>query len=188
MTRILLRALNSPVLLLLVLVGIAIQSSLFNSWPLYYLQPDFSLLVVIWCALRRGFEEGGILTLLIGEINEIHSAAPSGVHLICYMTVYLMVRLSSRVVVLPTLLTYAVMALLGSMVWKLSSLLVLTLLGAGANQWRHTITYLFFGAAAEAICSLWVYRWLDKLDWLTFKNLKADQALEDDFQLESEGF
>ena len=48
MTRILLRFFNAPGLILLTLLGMAVQTSLFSFWPLTYLQPDVVLLVVIW--------------------------------------------------------------------------------------------------------------------------------------------
>lgn len=188
MTRIILRALNGPILILAIILGISLQSSLFSSWPFLYFQPDIVLLVVVWCALRRGFEEGGIITLIIAEMAEIHSGAPQGLYLISYMAVYLMVRGGSRFLVIPTLFSYAVLALAGSILWKLVGLLVLYLLGVSANQWKHTITFLFLGAAIEGAFSLWIYRWLDRFDWVTFKNARAEHALDEELQLDSEGF
>src|SRR4051812_44363716 len=97
MIRILLIALNAPAIVLLVSFAIALQTSLFASYPLYFIQPDAILLVVIWCALRRNFTEGGILTLILANIGEIHSSAPQGLMMICYMMIYLIVRGSSKV-------------------------------------------------------------------------------------------
>lgn len=188
MTRIILRALNAPILVFFVVFAVALQSSLFSSWPLFYLQPDFVLLAVIWCALRRNMVEGGIITLMIANISEIHSAAPQGVFLISYMTIYLAMRAASRFLVIPTLFSYAMLTLWSSMVWKLVGLLVLHLLGASGNQWRHTLTFLLIGAGIEAALSLWVYRWLEKFDWVTFKNARAEHAMEEELQLDSEGF
>lgn len=188
MTRTILRALNSPVLILFVMLGIALQSSLFSSWPLLYFQPDVVLLAVVWCALRRGFEEGGILTLIMAEISEIHSSAPQGLHMISYMVVFLLVRGSARFLVIPSLFAYAILTLMGSILWKLTGLFVLYLLGASANQWKHTITFLFIGAAVEGALSLWVYRWLERYDWITYKNIRAEHALDEELQLDSEGF
>lgn len=188
MTRIILRALNAPILILLVILGVGIQSSLFASWPLLYFQPDVVLLAVVWCGLRRNFTEGGIITLIIGNISEIHSACPQGIHLISYMTVYLLVRASSRFLVIPSLFSYSMLTSFSSMLWKLVGLLVLHLLGSSANQWRHTFTFLFLGAATEGVFSLWAYRWLEKLDWVTFKNIRAEHAIDEDLQLNHEGY
>jgi cell shape-determining protein MreD len=188
MTRIILRALNGPILVIFIIVAVAVQSSLFSSWPLLYLQPDFVLLAVVWCAFRRNFGEGGVITLIIANISEIHSAAPQGLYLISYMVVYLMMRTASRFFVIPTLFSYAILTLLSSVIWKLVGLLVLYLLGASANQWRHTFTFLLIGSAIEAIISVWVYRWLEKFDWITFKHARAEHAVEEELQLDSEGF
>ncbi len=188
MTRIILRTLNTPLLLLFVIVGIALQSSLFSSWPLLYFQPDIALLIVIWCALKRGFEEGGIVTLIISEICEIHSAAPQGLYLVSYMVIYLLVRASSRFFVIPSLFSFSMVTLISSMVWKLVGLLILYFLGASANQWRHTLTFLFLGAAIEATFSIWVCQWLEKFDWITFKNARAEHVMDEELQLDSEGF
>ena len=88
MTRLLLRSLNSPALVLLALLGIAIQTSLFSFWPLSYVQPDIVLLLVIWCALRRQFFEGGVITLIVmasmtkadfGELIESRTQLITGV-------------------------------------------------------------------------------------------------------------
>src|SRR5690242_17362931 len=125
MIRIILRTLNGPILILLVALAIALQSSLFTSWPFLYFQPDVVLLVVVWCGLRRNFEEGGVLTLLMAEMCEVHSAAPRGLYLICYIAVYFMVRSTARFFVLPTLFTYAILTLTSSIVWKIVELIVL---------------------------------------------------------------
>ncbi len=188
MIRIILRSLNAPILVLMVAIGVAIQSSLFTSWPLLYFQPDFVLLAVVWCALRRGFLEGGIITLLVGEIAELHSATPQGLFLISYMAVFLMVRSASRFLVIPSLFSYAMITLISSIAWKLTGLLVLYLLGTSGNQWKHTITFLFIGSAVEGIFSLWIYRWVERFDWVTFKNARAEHAVDEDLQLDSEGF
>lgn len=188
MIRLVLRFLNGPILVLFVAVGIAVQSSLFASWPLLYLQPDIVLLAVVWCALRRNFTEGGAITLIAAEMSEIHSATPQGLYLICYMTVFLLVRSASRFLVIPSLFSYAMLTLASSVAWKLTGLIVLYLLGASGNQWKHTLTFVFIGAAVEGVISIWVYKWLEKFDWVTFKNARAEHALDEELQLNSEGF
>jgi hypothetical protein len=187
MTRLLLRALNAPALLLLVAIGVAIQTSLFASYPFLYLQPDAVLLGVIWCALRRGFIEGGILTLVMANVAEVHSASPQGVFLIAYMAVYLCVRVSARVFVMPGLVSLVLVTLASSVFWKLACLGILHLLGVAGSQWRHTLALLFPGAVMEGAVAIWVYKWLEKFDWATYKSARARQILEDELQLEGEG-
>jgi hypothetical protein len=188
MTRLILRLLNAPFLILLVAIGVALQSSLFCTWPLIYIQPDVILPVVVWCAMKRGFDEGGIITLIIANMGEIHSASPSGIFLLSYMIVYLLVRAASRYFVIQSLVSFAVVTVIGSAGWKLVGQLILYLLGVSANQWRHTLTFILFGAVIEGVFSIWVFQWLEKFDRATFKNLRAEQAMEDELQLNNEGF
>ena len=176
MLSIILRALNAPGLLLITAIGVAIQTSLFAWWPLTYIQPDIVLLLVIWCALRRSFTEGGILTLLLSNIAEIHSGSSRGLLLIAYMIVYLGVRLSSRMFVIPDLAAYVIVTLFASIGWKLSVLSVLQLLGVGANQWRHTLLNLFPGAVVEGLLSFQIYQWFERFDLATFKRPPTEQA------------
>ena len=103
MNKMFLRFINFPGLLVLTLMGIGIQTSLFSFWPLNYLQPDIVLFIVVWAALRRNFWEGGWITLFVADFAELHSAAPQGMFMITYMLVFLLVRGLSRLVVIPNL-------------------------------------------------------------------------------------
>lgn len=187
MTRLILKMLNAPILILLVAICVALQTSLFSSWPLVYIQPDAVLLIVVWCGLRRGLEEGGLITLIISEMAEIHSATPQGLYLISYMLVYLLVRASSRMFVILNLFSYAMLTLAASILWKLTGLVVLYMLGVNASQWKHTVTFLFFGAAIEGAFSIWTYPWLEKFDRITFKHIRAEESMDDELQISSEG-
>ena len=186
MNRLILSALNAPLFILLVAIGIAIQTSLFGFWPLQYLQPSIVLLAVIWCSLRRNFLEGGVITLIISDFAELHSAAPQGMYLISFMAIYLSVRLASKYFVLPDLSSFVMMTLFASIVWKLVVLVTLYLLGSSSNQWRHTLLFLFPGAVIEASVGIWVYRWLEQFDRATFKHLESgrDRSESDEFSIE----
>ncbi len=188
MTRIILRALNTPLLIVIISLCIALQSSLFSSWPFLYFQPDIVLLVVVWCSLRRSFLEGGVLTLIFANISEIHSAAPQGLFLITYMSIYLIVRGGSRFLVIPTLMHYTLLAMASSMICKILALLVLYLLAGGSNGWKHTLAFLPLGAAIEGFFSIWVFNWLEKFDWITSKHFKADRVMDEELNLDHEGF
>jgi hypothetical protein len=188
MTRILLRALNTPVLIFLVTLCIAIQSSLFSSWPFLYFQPDIVLLAVVWCSLRRSFLEGGIITLIFANVSEIHSAAPQGLFLIDYMSIYLLVRGSSKFLVVPTLMHYTLLTMASSIIMKAVSLSVLYLLSGSFIGWKHTITFLPLGAAVEGFFSIWIFHWLDQFDWVTFKHFHAERLLDEELHLDHEGF
>lgn len=185
MNRIVWRALNAPALILLICVGIGVQTSLFQYYPFMYLQPDVVLLAVIWVALRRDFTEGGILTLIAGNIAEIHSASPQGVLLCSYMLIYLLVRAMNRYVLLPRLTSLVGVTLLFSILWKLSGLGILWLIQGADNHWRHTLSLLFPGAVMEGAVAVWIYRLFEKFDYVTFKDPRREQ-LEDELHLDEE--
>jgi rod shape-determining protein MreD len=186
MIRLLLSALNPPAFVLLAIIAVGVQTSLFASYPLMYLQPDFLLIAVIWCAMKRSFTEGGILTLIFGNIAEIHSSSPAGILLIAYMAVYLAIRLTAKLFVIPSLAHLIIVTLGASIFWKCSYMTVLYMMGLSANQWRHAVILLFPGAVMEGVIGIWLYRWLDRFDWITYKNVKARQILEGELQLDSE--
>jgi cell shape-determining protein MreD len=187
MTRILLRALNPVVFALLITIGVALQSSLFSSYPLLYLQPDVVLLGVIWCALKREFLEGGVLSLVFAEVAEIHSSGPAGIYLTTAMALYLLIRLISKRFVFTDFSSLIGFILGVLMVWKLLGLVVLAFLGESRDQWRHTMALLIPGAVMEGVAGAILYRGLEKFDWLTFKDPRSTHQTEDDVLLDEEG-
>ena len=188
MTKLFLKLLSGPLMILLACVLLAFQSSFFLSFPLNWLQPDFMLALVIWFTLKRDFTEGGILTLIVGQIAEIHSSAPSGTLLISYMAIFLGVQLASRLVVIPDFQSWIRLTLYSSIGWRISSLLVLAYLDKAGLQWKHTLLHLLPGAVSTGLAGLWLYPLLDRLDKFTHRNVRQEQQLSDDLRLqENEG-
>jgi hypothetical protein len=183
--RLLLRSSNTPALLLIAMIGVAVQTSIFSFWILNYFQPDVLLLLVIWCALRRSFTEGGILTLLIAEIAEVHSAAPSGVFMISYMATYLAIRGSARLLSISDMSFLRLLTLFASVLSKVIMMAVFGLLGGSRLQLQHMIVFIFPTAVVNGLLGQYFYLWLQKLDWVTFKNTRAERLLGDDLQLET---
>ena len=186
MIRILLRALNGPILILILAFGIALQSAVFHLWPLRYFQPDLVLIAVLWCALRRGFDEGGIVTLILANIAEVHSSVPQGIFLISYVSIYLLMRASSRLIIIPSVISFAIIASLASILWKIAVFFVLYLLGTPLSLGKFSITSFFLGALIEGVFAFVLYGWLERFDWITFKSIKAEQALEEELQYKYE--
>ena len=179
MTRLLLRFLNAPVLILMSLVGIALQTSLFSFWVLPDFQPDVVLLMVVWFALRRDFLEGGILTLLLGGISESHSAAPAGTFLVTYMVVYLAGRLANRVLVIPDLRTYGYVTVVAAFLARIATKLMVYLLGISAIHWQTEILLVISSAGVNGMLSPVLFRWLNRFDFVTYKGVRPDQILDE---------
>ena len=187
MTRIILRLLNAPGIILLTAIGIALQTSIFAWNPISFFKPDLVLLVVIFCAFRRQLLEGGVLTLIAANMVEIHSAAPRGYYLIIYMSVYLGVRAATKVLVIPGMYSWMLLTLLASVCSKLEGIGLLYLLGASPGQWRYTAFLMFPSAVMAGLLGLLVYRGLEKFDELTFKN-RNESSLDDELQVVGENY
>ncbi len=187
MTRLLLKWLNAPLFVLLLAYSVALQTTLFMPSPIHYFQPDVVLIAVIWCALHRDFTEGGILTLISGNIAEIHSSAPQGLLMLTYLVIFLGVRLASRLLVIPSRTSLVALTLVTSVFFKFGYISVLYLLGTGSNQWRHLFTLLIPGALSTGLFGHWLFPLLERYDWVTFKNRKSEQLLGDEIRLEGEG-
>lgn len=184
MRSILLRFLNAPLFILIVATAIAVQSTLFNSYPLWYFQPDLVLIAVIWCALRRTLTEGGILVLVFASIVESHSSAPAGFFYAVYMAIFLGIRAFSRFFVISQFASLLIVTICAAFVWKI---LVVAVLGtfdrANAQLYHFFITLLPF-AGMEGLMGYWAYKALDAFDRATTKSETSRQLIEDELLVE----
>lgn len=188
MTRILLRNFNGLIVLLVALVAIAVQSSLLSIWPISVVQPDFVLIFTLWMALKRRFIEGGFLTLGLAYLAETHSSATRGTFFVAYMSVFLLVHVLVRYWVIDTLRDYAILASVAMLVLVEVKTTVLSLLGLPSASPLSVIFTWAPAAGLEGLVAYWGFKALDRLDWVTFKNPRAYQALEEELQLEPGGF
>ncbi len=184
MKRSLLRFFSGPAFVLLMTVALAVQSALFNSYPISYFQPDFVLLAVIWCALRRTFTEGGVLTLIFAAIAESHSSAPQGFFMICYMAIYLGMRTFSRFFVISQFSSLIMVTMGASFTWKILQLIVVAFLGEFESQWYHTLVQTLPSVGMAGLFGLWVYRALEKFDRFMFMSERSEQLIEDELLVE----
>ncbi len=184
MKSLILRTLNAPLFVLMMAVAIAIQSSLFNSYPLWYFQPDVILISVIWCALRRTLTEGGVLVLIFASLIETHSSAPVGFFLCIYMAIYLGIRVFSRFFVISQFASLLAVTIGAALIWKI---LVVSLLAvfdrAGIHLFHFLITTLPF-IAIEGLLGFWFYKVLDSFDRATTKSESSRQLIEDELLVE----
>lgn len=187
MTRLILWALNPVFFSLMVVLAVGLQSAIFADYPLNLLQPNIVLLTVIWCALRRGFFEGGLLTLIFAYVAELHSASPQGAFLILYMAIYLLLRLAIAVLVVPTEGALVGLTLAISTIEKMILIFLFRTLVIPLGDWKEHLFTGVMGALVNASLGAWVFKWLDRFDWVTYKNAKARQLLENDLYLSGEG-
>ena len=98
-----------------------------------------------------------------------------------------MIHASAKYFMFQNLKSYVGLALVSSVLWQLFHLLILYFLGILGEQWRHTLALMFPSAAIAGITSIFIFRFYEKLDWITFKNPKAKHA-QDELILDSEGW
>ncbi len=184
MRSIILRFLNAPFFVLLVAIAVAVQSTLFNSYPLWYFQPDLVLIAVIWCALRRTFTEGGILVLIFSSIVETHSGAPAGFFMCVYMAIFLGLRAFSRFFVISQFASLLIVTIGAALIWKTLVLVFLAPLGLAGAQFFHSIITALPFAGMEGLMGYWAYRALDDFDRATTKSERSRQLIEDELLVE----
>ena len=186
MRRMLLRAMSAPGLLLLAALGVAIQTSVFTGPLLRYFQPDVILTLILWCALKRNFGEGGVLTLCLGEIAEIHSASPQGLFLGLGMLIYLGVRWTSRFILIQNRLHWVLLSLVTLTLFRLGIWGGLLALDAPVRHWFHQLILFLPALGAQSVFAYFAFPWLERYDWETFKSAESQRLLEDEPPLESE--
>lgn len=184
MTRLLLKAINGPGLLLIAVISVALQSTLFQTDTLRLFQPDLILFIVIWCALKRDILEGGVIVLILSNLGELHSTSPQGVPMVAYTSVYLLIRLFDRLLVVSSILPLTLGAFLFI---KLEQGIILKLMDAGDSIWRHILWFAIPGCLIQGTLSRGAYRFLTWYDRITLKDPLALQALDSGFQLDDEG-
>lgn len=152
------------------------------------LAPSFHLMMILWFALRRTFLEGGILTLMIGSIAELHSGCPRGFFLLTSMATYLLVRALSRSIILTDRRHYIFLTISSSVFHKLFTLMIVFLIGKGDSLWRTSLSLLFPNAVFDALLAYPIYRFLDRFDWKTFKNPRAREIQYEELVIDHEDF
>lgn len=180
-----LRWANPAILILGTLIALSIQTTVFTSYPLLYLQPDVVLILTMWMASRRGWVEGGVVVLLTSHFQELHSGGLPGVFLVLNMSVFLVLRAFSKLLVIRTLVQLVTATLFVSIFWRFALLGLLALLGLGEQHWRHTLTLALPSAVMEGAISVWIYRLLERLDRRTLHS-PADEKIHSIDPLEEE--
>jgi len=181
------KALNIPALIFILCIGIGIQSALFSYQPLHYFKPEIGIFIVLWCALKRKFTEGGIVTLIAAYIVELHSSAPSGTIMSAYMLSYLLLRSCSGYLLLSKPHSMLILTAVFSLTIKVFHIIILSLINPNDLHWFNLFEVSLPNLITEVILATWIFRLLKKLDWVTFKYSKEEQPHDDLKLTENEG-
>ena len=182
----LLKALNIPGLMILALIFLTLQSTLFTNKALAFFQPDVVLFLVLWVAMKRDFTEGGLLTLLFGYCVELQSAAPSGLFLCDYMFIFMLARFLYKNFHIINRRTLVLVGISAGLFSRINILFILYLVNKAENQWFHTIQLLAPTAIIHGLLIIPVFKFLHRFDMWTLKNPDAEHRFERDFYLDEE--
>jgi cell shape-determining protein MreD len=182
----LLKALNTPGLLVLALVFLTFQGTLFNNRTLAFFQPDAVLFLVLWVAMKRTFAEGGILTMLFGYCVELHSGSPAGLFLCNYMMIFLITKFLYKNFHVINKRTLVLVGIGAGLFSKLNILFILYLINKADNEWFHTIQLLAPTAIVHGVLILPIFQFLHRFDMWTLKNPEAEHRFERDFYLDED--
>lgn len=184
MRRLVWRLLNAPLLFLILCLGVAVTTSLFNSYPVYYFQPDLIFITVIWCSLRRTLTEGGFLTLAFALIAENHSSCPQGYFMCMYMALFLCMRLFSRYFVISQFSSLLQVTMGGMAFFKAAHLLFLAFFGLAHYQITHVALFILPNVGMAGLLGSIAFRYLEIFDRVTFKSERSRQLIEDELLVE----
>lgn len=181
-----LKALNGPGLIVIALLLLTLQSTLFNHPTLSFFRPDVVLFLVLWVAIKRTFVEGGILTLFFGYCVELHSASPQGLFLVNYMIVFLLMRILNQNFQILNRRTLALLGIGSALFSRLSILFILFMLNKAENQWFSTIQLLAPTIISHGILIGFFFRFFYHFDEWTMKNPEAEHRFETEYYIDEE--
>ena len=181
-----LKALNIPGLIVIALLLLTLQSTLFNHPTLKFFQPDAVLFMVLWVGIKRTFVEGGILTLIFGYYVEILSGAPQGLFLANYMMLFLGMRFMNQNFQILNRRTIVLLGMGASLVSRINILFILFLINKADNQWFHTIQLLAPTAIIHALIAVPIFRLFYRFDDWTLKNPESEHRFENEYHLDEE--
>ncbi len=187
MTPILLRFLNFPVVLLVAAVGFGLQTALFSHPPLDLFRPDLLALLVIWAAHHRTFIEGGLLTLVLSHLAEGQSASPQGLFLLTYMSLFMALRIANRVFLIRPKESLTTVCIVASLWVEAAKSGTLALFNVEQNDLRFWLLSFILPALVNPIYGWVVFRWLERLDAVTYKDPRSALAEEERLGIWEEG-
>jgi cell shape-determining protein MreD len=181
-----LKALNIPGMIVMALLLLTLQSTLFNHPTIKFFQPDAVLFLVLWLGIKRTFVEGGIMTLILGYCVEILSGAPAGLFLTSYMFIYLCTRFLNQTFQILNRRTIMLLGIGASLVERITVLFILFVINKADNQWFHTIQLLAPTAIIHAILAVPMFRMFYRFDDWTLKNPESEHRFENEYHLDEE--
>lgn len=169
-----LRILNPIGFILFAAIAIALQSSLFRFWILPDLQPEWLLLWVVWCAMKRPWTEGGVLTLILGQMLESQSGAPLGFYMMDFIAIYLIVRGLIHFVLIERFESLILMTLIACGIHFLNNVILMFAIDELDSALRSLIVQCIPTAVLTALTGYVLYPLFNKFDLKTRKQIPTE--------------
>jgi hypothetical protein len=164
-----LKGLNILLFIFLLLVGISIQTSLLSGGPVIWVQPCFPALIVSWAAIKRPFEQGGIMTLCVGFAAQMHTSAPSGFLGLSLVFIFCHGYTLSKMFFLQSRKLFSLLTGLHFIIYRLSIWALVWVFYSKTTDPLHLAKECAFGAAATALVAMLVFPLFEKLDEVTLQ-------------------
>jgi hypothetical protein len=176
-----------PLFFLLTLILFSLQTTFFVYPPLSLVQPNVTLLLIVWISLKRDFYTGGVITLLMGRLAEIQSAAPQGYLMICLMILFVCVQWVQRHLVFTTLGSFIYLTAACTIVFQ-SLLYGLILINAQRSvSGFEFLEHFFLSLASNCFTGIFLFRFLKGFDRLTYHDPRKRSHADEDSTLVEEG-
>ena len=159
------------------LICIAFQTTLLNIPGTGELQPNFTLLFIVYLVLFRGPVEGAILTLVFARILEIHSGVPAGIIPFMSLCTYFLGRLISKAVLIPDLYGSIPLVFGLSLFWRMGITIGTTWKEVQVNWFETIVYYLLPGLIIHTIIAIPFFLVLKKIDRWTGKGLESASSV-----------
>jgi len=177
-----LRKINFFIYLFIAVFIAILQSTFFSYFPLYYIHPDITLIVVVYLGFKRDILSGGIITIFIALIIEAHSSVAPNFFLTVYLYSFVITKILSRILVLPDILSSICVVAALTFLKQTGLLVLLELYGKAENGIKHVLIYLFPAIVVQVLLTFVIFPWLRKIDLKTFK----DEHAEDEYDIHRE--
>lgn len=171
---------NFVVFLALVLIGVILQTTLFQRFPFNYFQPDFLLILITYMGFKRNPIEGGIFVCIASKILEAHSGAGQHFLLTSYIYCFIIAQILGHILVRPQLLT-SIPIVAGLTLFKRT--LILVLIGLKAD-WTNSLVSFFIhllpSLLVQGLLAPFLFELFKSIDLATYK----DEHAEDEYKLD----
>lgn len=169
---------NIGVLIFCGLLFCTIQTVLLRATLLSIFGLDLVLLLTLYIGFKRGILEGSLLTIVISHIAEVHSGAPAGMLMSCYLIVFAATVLTREFFLMESGFSILLLGVSGGLLWKVTFLSLAYFMDLLPNLWKPTLLYMPPYLFTLGLCTRPLFSLMQKLDRWTRMEESSELGLE----------